>query len=82
MDRNDLVNLIAFLSQPLPRIYGKKLREFYKEFSGNKDIAGLVENVKKIRLESGKEEEVPAQKRPQTLKKEDLHLICFDYLSP
>jgi len=81
MDRNELVNLIGFLSQPLPRIYGKKLREFYKEFSGNKDIAGLVEKVKKIKMESGKEEEVPAQKRPQALEKEDLHLICFDYLS-
>ncbi len=68
-------------SRPLPRIYGRKLREFYKEFSGNKDIAGLVEKVKKIKMESGKDEEVPAQKRPQALRKEDLHLICFDYLS-
>jgi hypothetical protein len=81
MDRNELVSLISFISRPLPRIYGRKLREFYKEFSGNKDIAGLVEEVKKIKMESGKDEEVPAQKRPQTLRKEDLHLICFDYLS-
>jgi Helicase conserved C-terminal domain len=81
MDRNELVNLISFISRPLPRIYGRKLREFYKEFSGNKDIVGLVEKVNKIRMESGKVEEIPAQKRPQALKKEDLHLICFDYLS-
>jgi SNF2 family DNA or RNA helicase len=81
MDRNDLVSLISFISRPLPRIYGRKLREFYKEFSGNKDIAGLVEKVKKIKMESGKDEEVPVQKRPQALRKEDLHLICFDYLS-
>ena len=81
MDRNELINLISFISRPLPRIYGRKLREFYKEFSGNKDINGLVGNVKKIRLEIGKEEETLAQKRPQALKKEDLHLICFDYLS-
>ena len=32
-------------------------------------------------MESGKDEEVPAQKKPQALRKEDLHLICFDYLS-
>jgi SNF2 family DNA or RNA helicase len=81
MDRNELVSLIGFISRPLPRIYGRKLREFYKEFSGNKDIAGLVEKVKKIKMESGKDEEVPAQKKPQALRKEDLHLICFDYLS-
>lgn len=81
MDRNELVSLISFISRPLPRIYGRKLREFYKEFSGNKDIAGLVEKVKKIKIESGKNEEIPAPKRPQALKKEDLHLICFDYLS-
>jgi SNF2 family DNA or RNA helicase len=81
MDRNELVSLIGFISRPLPRIYGRKLREFYKEFSANKDIAGLVEKVKKIRMESGKDEEVPLQKRPKALRKEDLHLICFDYLS-
>ena len=81
MDRNELVSLISFISRPLPRIYGRKLREFYKEFSGNKDIAGLVEKVKKIKIESGKDEEIPAQKRPQALRKDDLHLICFDYLS-
>jgi SNF2 family DNA or RNA helicase len=81
MDRNELVSLISFLSRPLPRIYGRKLREFYKEFSANKDISGLVEKVKKIKIESGREEEVPAQKWPQALRKEDLHLICFDYLS-
>ena len=81
MDRNELVSLISFISRPLPRIYGRKLREFYKEFSGNKDIAELVEKVKKIKMETGKDEEIPAQKSPQALKKEDLHLICFDYLS-
>ena len=81
MDRNELISLISFISRPLPRIYGRKLREFYKEFSGNKDIAGLVEKVKKIKIESGKNEEIPAPKRPQALRKEDLHLICFDYLS-
>jgi hypothetical protein len=81
MDRKELVSLISFISHPLPRIYGRQLREFYKEFSKNKDIAGLVEQVKKIKMESGKVEKAPAQKRPQALKKEDLHLICFDYLS-
>ncbi len=81
MDRVELISLISFISRPLPRIYGRKLREFYNDFSGNKDIAGLVEKVKKIKMESGKDEEVPAQKRPQALRKEDLHLICFDYLS-
>jgi hypothetical protein len=81
MDRNELISLITFISRPLPRIYGRELREFYKEFSGNKDIAGLVEKVKKIKMESGKDEEVPLQKRPKALRKDDLHLICFDYLS-
>jgi hypothetical protein len=81
MDRKELVGLISFISRPLPRIYGRKLREFYREFSGNKDVVGLVKRVKEIRKESGRKEEFPAQKRSQTLKKEDLHLICFDYLS-
>jgi hypothetical protein len=52
MNRRDLVDLIEFLSQPMPRIYGKKLRELYKNFSEDKNIAKLAEEVKKI--ENGK----------------------------
>jgi hypothetical protein len=79
--RKELVGLIGFLSQPLPRIYGKKLKERYKAFSDTKDINKLVEEVRKLREESGKEETKFSQKISQPIKKEDLHLICFEYLS-
>jgi hypothetical protein len=81
LDRKELVSLMGFLSQPLPRIYGKRLREQYKAFSDTKDINRLVEEVRKLRDESGKEETKFSQRTSRPLKKEDLHLICFDYLS-
>jgi hypothetical protein len=81
MNRSELVGLIGFLSQPFPRIYGKKLREIYKEFSEERDIGKLVDGVKKLKTESGKEERTAPQKDSQHLRREDLHLICFDYLS-
>jgi SNF2 family DNA or RNA helicase len=81
MNRKELVDLIGFLSQPLPRIYGKELRDFYKGFSEDRDIGKLVDGVKKLKIESGKEERASSQKTSQPLRREDLHLICFDYLS-
>jgi hypothetical protein len=65
----------------MPRIYGKKLKEQYKAFSDTKDINRLFEEVRKLKGESGKEEMKISQKTSLSLKKEDLHLICFNYLS-
>jgi SNF2 family DNA or RNA helicase len=81
LDRRELVGLIGFLSQPLPRVYGKRLKVLYKAYVDAKDIKELVDEIKKLRDESGKEERKFSQKTSQPLKKEDLHLICFDYLS-
>jgi len=81
LDRRELVGLIGFLSQPLPRVYGKRLKVLYKAYVDAKDIKELVDEIKKLRDESGKEERKFSQKSSQPLKKEDLHLICFDYLS-
>ena len=81
LDRRELVGLIGFLSQPLPRVYGKRLKVLYKAFVDTKDINELIGGIRKLRDESGKEERKFSQKTSQPLKKEDLHLICFDYLS-
>jgi len=81
LDRRDLVGLIKFLSQPLPRIYAKRIKDSYKVFIDAKDIRGLIDEIRKIKIDSGKEETKISQKTSQPLKKEDLHLICFDYLS-
>lgn len=81
LDRRELVGLIGFLSQPLPRVYGKRLKVLYRAHVNAKNIKELVDEINKLRDESGKEERKFSQKTSQPLKKEDLRLICFDYLS-
>ena len=60
----------------------RKLRQYFKEFQGSRDIRSLLGNIEAVRETSGGNEagKGPAE-RTKELKREDLRLICFDLLT-
>jgi hypothetical protein len=58
----------------LPNIYGKRLREFCRNISKDKDIGRVVDAIKKLKMESGK------ASIEKSIKKA-IHFYCFLDLS-
>lgn len=79
VQRNDVKAAIQVLSEPMPRVHVKTVRKAYEDFAKRKNIQGLLETIRS--LESG----VGGNGRPRPevaspINREDLHLICFDYV--
>jgi SNF2 family DNA or RNA helicase len=80
-DRGELKQLRHFLKQPLVGASVHQLRESIKAYSANNDATVLVETVRALWQEQGEIAASPADTRPLTrLSREDLHLVCFEYV--
>jgi superfamily II DNA or RNA helicase len=85
VDRKLALRAVQFLGQPLLGVQVKTLRQALNVFSGGEDAGKLIEAVLKLEDEAGgqrqgEEEGSPAKER-QHLTRDDLHLICFDFLN-
>lgn len=80
VQRKDVRAAIQVLSEPLPRVHIKTVRKAHEEFGQSKDINGLIENINTLRatVEPNGRPEVDAT---APLRREDLHLICFEHIS-
>jgi hypothetical protein len=67
------------LAAPLPRVHVKAVRQAYEGFSKDKDPLKLVQTVLGLKEIVGGTESSNTATSP-TIKREDLHLICFDYI--
>jgi hypothetical protein len=77
LQRKEVKAAIQILAAPLPRVHAKALRQAYEGFSKDKHVTKLVETV--LRLKEVVEETEPSiPAAASTIKREDLHLICFD----
>jgi SNF2 family DNA or RNA helicase len=76
--RGDVRAAIQRLSRPMPHVAVRELRSAYETFSGDQDIHELVNAVNTF--ESGEVEEERDTRRSTALSREDLHLVCFDYV--
>jgi hypothetical protein len=79
VDREKAKSGIGFLGQPMGKALHAKLRAAYEEWGESKDDQRLADHVSELADLFGKEKTAPA--RGIKLSRDDLELICFDYLS-
>ena len=65
------------LREPLPGAYVKDLREAYEAYQRDGDVEALLAAVRE--LETAGEQE-PETHAAEQLTREDLHLVCWEYV--
>lgn len=82
VDRKEAIDLIRFLNQPMLTVQIKSLRAALKDFKAVGQVRQLMDAVRKLRAMLA-EPDAPTYGQPDRLqlKREDLKLICFDFLS-
>ena len=79
VDREKAKASISFLGQPMGRALHAKLKLAHDSWKDSRDDATLVEEVVTLAEQFGKQKsEEPRSKR---LSREDLDLICFEYVT-
>lgn len=84
MNRNKAIAAIKFLNEPKPATQIKELRGIYKEFERSSDAKQLVDSISRmIKITGANEKQLatPALKLRIKVNRENLHLICFDFVS-
>jgi hypothetical protein len=79
--RQDVISALQKINMPQPRVYIKTLRKAYEAFRSNSQIDELISAVQSIGEpveNAATEGETEAKK--SILKREDLKLICFEYV--
>jgi superfamily II DNA or RNA helicase len=79
VDREQAKTCISFLGQPMGRALHAKLKTAHETWKSSRDDATLVEEVTTLAEQFGKQKgpDAPAKR----LCREDLELICFEYVS-
>jgi len=86
INRKEIIAAIQRLNEPQPGVYVKTLRKAYEAFTSNAQVDELLTAVKSIGAGTnapgnggaGKSADSPESKTP--VKREDLKLICFEYV--
>ena len=84
IDRSKAITAIKFLNEPKPAVQIKELRGIYKQFEHSSDAKQLVDSVSQMIEATGVLESrstISASTSRINLNREDLHLICFDFVS-
>lgn len=83
IDRRQAIEAIKLLSQPMLAVQVRRLRQAYRDFQKGRQIEVVLAGVGELEKEFGGEArdgESPGRASPQ-LSRDDLRLICFDFLS-
>src|SRR6266849_5903692 len=86
INRKEIIAAIQRLNEPQPDVYVKTLRKAYEAFTSNAQVDELLTAVKSIGAGTnapgnggpGKSADSPESKTP--VKRDDLKLICFEYV--
>ena len=78
MKRQDVKDAIKRLSGPMTQTAVRLLRKAFEDFQQRKDIAALAKSVGGV--EKRGEDHSLDQGQRQPLNREDLHLVCFDFV--
>jgi len=78
--RKDVKAAIQVLATPLPRVHVKSIRKAYDEFQRYRDVNSLIKAVNELHAE-GPEPNSSSGVTNSPIRREDLHLICFEYVS-
>lgn len=79
VDRELAKNRIRFLGQPMGRSLHAKLKRAYETFTEARDDDALLTAVSLLAEEFGKER--PSAGTASAIRREDLELICFEYVT-
>lgn len=79
--RKDAVELFKFLSKPLGKSHLRVLSDVLDKFDKDNDQKGLIDKLKMLRKEVQGRTPVSGESKPLiTVNREDLRLICFEYI--
>lgn len=79
VDRDVAKNAIRFLRQPMGRSLHQKLKDLHQGWQSSRSDVELVDSVCALAAEFSKERSSPGS--TGDLKREDLKLICFEYIT-
>lgn len=80
-DRKQLRELRKFLKQPLVGASVQILKKAIQSYSGSNDLGGLIQVVSELYQQQGSgTEETSSESRKKRLRREDLRLICYEYI--
>lgn len=77
--RGDVREAMQRLRSPMTHTVVRELRDAYDEFQPNQNIVELLDYVRELVSPDGGSVN-GSEDRQATLTKEDLHLVCFDYV--
>ena len=80
VDRKEALETLKYLNQPMAGTQVKELRKIHKEFQINMTPNILIEKISKMCDKYGTTSPGSGSTERIDLKREDLQLICFDYL--
>ncbi len=77
--RQDVKDAMQRLSQPMTHTSVRTLRKAYEKFIEEKDVEMLVRSIRATKNLRAELDE-PGESSKVSLKREDLHLVCFDFV--
>jgi SNF2 family DNA or RNA helicase len=80
VSRKEGVEFIKLLRQPQPSFVAKELRKAYQAYLSDKDPVAFLGWLDGLRVHLGGGGGSPQDRRQVRIQREDLRLICFDYL--
>lgn len=79
VDRGELISLMKFLGQPMANVYVRELRQAYEVYATEGELRSLLDRIREIKAGTGEVETGDSGSEP-AVRREDLQLICFDYV--
>jgi ERCC4-related helicase len=77
--RQEIIAALQKVNAPQPRVHIKTLRKAYQTFSANGNVQALIDTINTIGVPIGSSGDLQREEKA-VLKREDLKLICFEYV--
>jgi superfamily II DNA or RNA helicase len=79
VNRQEVIAALQKVNVPQPRVHIKTLRKAYQVFSADGNVQALIDTINTIGVPVGSSSDAQ-QEEKAILKREDLKLICFEYI--
>jgi len=77
--RQEVISSLQRVNAPQPRVHLKLLKKAYQKFSTDGNVQGLIDIINTIGISVGSSGDMREQEKA-ILKREDLRLVCFEYV--